>query len=134
MKRHRVTGIGGVFFRSKNPSATSEWYRTHLGIADRAFEGEGEAQIFEWRDHRDAEKSAYTVWTPMPDETDYFSPGEASFMVCYRVDDLDAMLKQLSEDGVEQVGEPQDWFNGRFAWVMDPEGRKIELWEPATGH
>ncbi len=98
------------------------------------FPGEGSAQVFEWRKCDAPDDIAYSVWSPFRDDTTYFAPAEELFMINYRVSDLDAMLTQLKGAGARIVGGPEPHFNGRFAWVLDPEGRKIELWEPAAGH
>jgi predicted enzyme related to lactoylglutathione lyase len=114
----RVTGIGGVFFKARDPAALGAWYRDHLGIdvqpwGGAAFEGEGT-----------------TAWSVFPADTKYFEPSTAPFMINYRVADLDAMLAQLRTAGVavdEKVDESEF---GRFGWAMDPEGIRIELWQP----
>jgi predicted enzyme related to lactoylglutathione lyase len=121
----RVTGIGGVFFKTRDREKQLEWYRTHLGI-----ESDGYGFMFAWRDREDPESIGYTVWSPFKDDTDYFDPSTQPFMVNYRVDDLDALVAALKEEGVEVVGEIQQEENGKFAWILDPEGNKIELWEP----
>lgn len=121
----RVTGLGGVFFKCADPKSLMEWYREHLGI-----ESDEWGFSFLWRDVRDTEKKGYTVWCPFPDSTKYFDPSEQPFMVNYRVDDLEALLPQLEAEGVEVVGGPDTEENGKFAWILDPDGRKIELWEP----
>jgi catechol 2,3-dioxygenase-like lactoylglutathione lyase family enzyme len=127
----QVTGIGGVFFKAHDPRALSAWYREKLGVPVR--EG-GEWALFEWRERQDPDRVGHTVWSLFPADTRYFAPSEAAFMVNFRVRDLDRMLAQLRALGVtvESVGAPE--FNGRFAWVMDPEGNKIELWEPKPGY
>jgi predicted enzyme related to lactoylglutathione lyase len=128
----RVTGIGGVFFKSSDPAALRDWYRTHLGIE---FEPEDGA-TFLWRNDQrpDAEGvSGSTTWSIFPERTDYFDPSSARFMVNYRVSNLDRMLAQLREAGVPVDGRVEEMEYGRFGWAMDPEGNRIELWEPAPG-
>ena len=120
----RVTGIGGVFFKAKDRAALARWYRDHLGVETR----EGRT-IFEWREHHDPSSIALTVWALFPDTTKYFSPGTATFMVNYRVRNLDRMIAQLQARGVA-VDPIVTEEAGRFAWVIDPEGNRIELWEP----
>ena len=122
----RVTGIGGVFFKSagKGP-ALAAWYQKNLGMT---FEDWGGA-ILRWPDDKRVD-GGLTVWHVADGDTKWFKPSDASFMVNYRVDDLDGMLAQLKANGVEMVGEPQSDDNGKFAWVMDPDGNKVELWEP----
>lgn len=125
----RVTGIGGVLFKAQDPAKLQEWYKQNLGIETSA---DG-AQVFEWRERDNPDVVATTVWAPFPADTDYFKPSAASFMLNYRVRDLDAMLAQLRAAGVT-VGEKIEVMEyGRFGWAMDPEGNRIELWEPAPG-
>ena len=122
----RVTGIGGVFFRAKNVDSTMEWYRKHLGIEP---EPDYTGHTFKWS-HRDApELPGSTVWSLFPDDTTYFGAGQ--FMINYRVDDLDAVLKALEAEGIKAEGRMEEHPNGRFAWITDPEGNRIELWQPA---
>ncbi len=123
--KKRVTGIGGIFFRSKDPKALRSWYRDHLGIDAGDY-----GKTFEWRESDDAAKLGHTVWNPFPEKTDYFDPSAKELMVNYRVEDLHALLDVLRKEGVEVVGEMQEEEYGKFGWVMDPEGNKVELWEP----
>jgi predicted enzyme related to lactoylglutathione lyase len=122
----RVTGIGGIFFKSENPQALYEWYEQHLGIKRDPVEG----VCFHWREAEDATKKGITVWSLFPEHTKYFDPSRSSFMLNYRVDDLDALLEVLREEGVQIDEKREDSEYGRFAWIMDPEGNRIELWEP----
>ena len=121
----RVTGLGGVFFKTPDPDALKKWYREHLGI-----DSEQWGYSFLWRELAAPEKKGYTVWGPFPDSTKYFDPSGQPYMVNYRVHDLEALLAALKAEGVEVVGGPDTEENGKFAWILDPEGRKIELWEP----
>ena len=121
----RVTGIGGVFFKSKDPEKTKEWYRKHLGIKSGRYGG-----TFEWRHSEDASKKGYTAWTPFTKDSDYFDPSDKEFMYNYRVVDLEKLLDVLRKEGVEVVGEMEEYDYGKFGWIMDPDGQKIELWEP----
>ncbi|MDZ7691346.1 MAG: VOC family protein [Balneolaceae bacterium] len=121
----RVTGIGGVFFKSKNPGMTKKWYKKHLGIESGTYGG-----TFEWRHAVDKEKKGYTAWGPFNENTDYFDPSEREFMMNYRVADLEKLLETLKEEGVEVVGEIEEFEYGKFGWIVDPDGTKIELWEP----
>jgi catechol 2,3-dioxygenase-like lactoylglutathione lyase family enzyme len=125
----RVSGIGGIFFKARDPKALSAWYRDKLGIA---IEG-GQFSLFRWREHEDHARVGTTVWSLFPSDTPYFAPSEAPFMLNYRVRNLDAMLKQLRAQGVRVEPKVTEDFNGKFAWVVDPEGNKIELWEPKAG-
>jgi len=122
----RVTGLGGMFFRSKDPKATLDWYRRHLGIESAEWGG----FAFRWLDTEEPANVGYTVWSAMPADTTYFAPSEESFMVNFRVADLEGLIAALETEGIRVVGEIQQHENGKFAWILDPEGRKIELWEP----
>ena len=122
----RVTGIGGVFFKSTGDSkALAAWYKEHLGMPLEDWGG----AILRWPDDH-AEDKGLTVWSLAKKDSKWFSPSESSFMINYRVDDMDALLKQLRAGGVEIVKGPESAENGKFAWIMDPEGNKVELWEP----
>jgi predicted enzyme related to lactoylglutathione lyase len=122
----RVTGVGGVFFKSRSDrAALVEWYRTHLGVPLEDFGG----AIFRWPDDT-AEDRGLTVWHVASPDSRWFSPSESSFMINYRVDDLGELLERLRAGGVEIVQGPESHENGKFAWIMDPDGNKVELWEP----
>ncbi len=122
----RVTGIGGVFFLSRGEGkALSSWYEKHLGMRMEDFG----AAILEWEDDT-AEDKGMTVWRVADRDSDWFSPSESTFMINYRVDDLEAMVEQLTAAGIDILQGPEYHENGAFAWIMDPEGNKIELWEP----
>jgi predicted enzyme related to lactoylglutathione lyase len=127
----RVTGIGGVFFKARDPKALSVWYREKLGLVMR---DDGEWSVFEWRDRQNPDRAGTTVWSLFRSDSDYFAPSQAPFMVNNRVRDLDRMLAQLRELGVSVESKVVEEFNGKFAWAMDPEGNKIELWEPKAGY
>ena len=127
--RARVTGIGGVFFRARDPVALAAWYREHLGVPVEA--GGTHALFGAGPDGRDAAGAPLTtVWSAFPADTAYFGAGSAGWMVNYRVADLDAMLAQLRTAGVWVADEVQDGEFGRFGWAADPEGTRFELWEP----
>ena len=121
----RVTGIGGVFFKCKDPESLKRWYHTHLGI-----ESDQYGATFRWTQHPDPAKQGTTVWSPFVEDTKYFNPSEKPFMFNYRVENLVELLKVLREEGVQVVGEMEDYEYGKFGWIMDPEGNKVELWEP----
>jgi predicted enzyme related to lactoylglutathione lyase len=122
----KVTGIGGVFFKSRNDSAAlAAWYQKHLGMTLESFGG----AILRWPDDK-AEDNGLTVWHIAEKESQWFSPSDSAFMINYRVDNLGEMIAQLRADGVEVIRGPESHENGKFAWVMDPEGNKVELWEP----
>jgi predicted enzyme related to lactoylglutathione lyase len=119
----RVTGIGGIFFKSRNDSAAlTAWYQKHLGMSLESWGG----AILRWPDDK-AEDKGLTVWSIAAKDSKWF---DAPLMINYRVDNLDEMLAQLRADGVEIVKGPEAAENGKFAWIMDPEGNKVELWEP----
>lgn len=122
----RVRAIGGIFFKSENPNALYAWYAKHLGIAARP----GEGASFSWRRADDASEEGMTVWSIFPTSTKYFEPSKAPFMLNYIVDDLDSTLKALREEGVQVDERTEDYDYGKFGWIMDPDGNRIELWEP----
>ena len=121
----RVTGLGGVFFKCKDPEAMKDWYRKHLGIQSDKYGG-----VFKWRKPQAPDKTGYTSWSPFTEETKYFEPSTKSFMFNYRVENLEKLLEVLKEEGVTVIGEIESYEYGKFGWIMDPEGNKIELWEP----
>ena len=125
-ERGRILGIGGIFFKSANQQQTREWYSKHLGLADK-----GGGAMMPWREKDNPEKEHVTAWTVFPANTKYFEPSQA-FMVNYIVDDLDALLERLQKEGVRIDPKRQDEDYGRFAWIYDPDGNKIELWQPLT--
>jgi D-3-phosphoglycerate dehydrogenase len=118
-----VTGIGGVFFKAENPDMLKEWYKKHLGLATDAY-----GCTFWWKDA--AGNDASTQWSPFKADTSYFNPSQKEFMQNFRVHDLDGLLIKLKQEGVTLVGEPESFDYGKFGWILDPEGNKIELWEP----
>ena len=121
----RILGIGGIFFKSGKQQDMRAWYATHLGLVDS-----GHGVMLPWREHDNPEREQMTIWSIFPASSTYFEPGEASFMVNYIVDDLDALLERLSKAGVRIDPKRQDESYGRFAWIYDPDGNKIELWQP----
>lgn len=127
----KVTGLGGVFFKAEDPKRQYEWYEKHLGIAHDPNSG---GAIFHWRQADDPEQKGMTIWSIFPRDTRYFEPGKASFMMNYRVDDLEALVEKLAAEGVEidPKGVVREEY-GKFAWILDPEGNRIELWEPPAG-
>jgi len=124
-QRGRILGIGGVFFKSANRNQMREWYSKHLGLADK-----GGGAMLPWREQDDPQKKHVTAWTIFPATTDYFDPGHASFMINYIVDDLDALLDRLKQEGVKIDAKRMNESYGRFAWIYDVDGNKIELWQP----
>ena len=123
-QRGRILGIGGVFFKSANRDQMREWYSKHLGLVD-----EGAGVMLPWREHDDTQKEHVTVWTIFPASTKYF---DQQFMVNYIVDDMDALLDRLKQEGVKIDPKRMDESYGRFAWIYDLDGNKIELWQPPS--
>ena len=124
--KKRVKGLGGVFFKSADPAALKEWYIKHLHIDS----GEHGA-LFKWRQDEDPDKHGYTAWSIFPDDTTYFRPANRDYMFNYIVENLEELLVVLKKEGVQVVGEVEEYPYGKFGWIMDPDGNKIELWEPA---
>jgi|SRR5690606_24362681 len=124
----RVIGIGGIFFKSKDPAALRAWYQKHLGIDSETW-----GAVFKWNsgEVKEQNKEFYTAWSPFSEDTNYYAPSQKPFMVNYIVADLVELVKVLKTEGIELTGEMQEEEFGKFAWIMDPEGNKIELWEPA---
>lgn len=125
----RVTGIGGIFFQAKDPKALQAWYKKHLGIDVQAWGG----AAFTWTDDAGNPIKGTTAWCIGSAEGNPYAPSKSSFMVNYRVDDLAALLQALREEGCEVLEKTDDSEYGKFGWVMDPEGNKIELWQPPAG-
>jgi len=126
----RVTGIGGVFFKSRDPTTLLDWYRSHLGVGPAPdFTG----AVFRWGDDKSAHGIGSTTWAIFPSDTTYLGPPKSAFTINYRVDDLGRMLAPLREAGVEVDGRVEDSEFGRFGWATDLEGNRLELWQPAPG-
>ena len=125
----RVTGIGGIFFTANNPVELRAWYKEHLGIDVQAWGGAS----FDWTDAAGNPTMGTTAWSIGAADNELFAPGTSSFMVNYRVEDLDALLQALREEGCNVMERTDDSDYGRFGWVIDPEGNKIELWQPPPG-
>lgn len=121
--KKRVTGLGGFFFKAKDPDKVKKWYNEHLGLNTDRY-----GCTFWWKDKEGNDCS--TQWSPMNENTDYYKPSEKPFMMNFRVENLEELLKTLKEEGVQVVGEMETYDYGKFGWIMDPEGNKIELWEP----
>lgn len=120
----KVTGIGGVFFKCDDPKKMEEWYVNNLG-----FPSESYGTMFQWRDADDPSKEGYTVWSPFKKDTTYFEPSKKEFMINYRVENIEALVEQLKNDGVTILDEIATYEYGKFVHIMDPEGNKIELFE-----
>lgn len=123
----RVTGIGGIFFKSVDPKALGAWYKAHLGVDVNDW---GSA-LFHWGG--DDSEPGMTVWSPFAQDTDYMQPSSASFMINYRVENLGSLLEALRAEGCNVVDKTEHSEHGKFGWVIDPEGNKVELWEPPKG-
>lgn len=123
--KKRVTGIGGIFFKVKDPNATKTWYQKHLGLNTDKY-----GTAFEWRSSENPESKGFTQWSPMQDSTDYFLPSQKEFMINYRVDDLEGLVAELKAEGVQVLDEIQTFEYGKFVHILDPDGHSIELWEP----
>jgi len=121
----KVTGLGGIFFKSSNPENTRKWYEKHLGMTMNEY-----GHMFKWKAEEDSTEDGLTQWSVFKADTEYFSPSTLPFMINYRVADLEALLIELKKDGVEQIGETVVEPYGKFAWILDIDGQKIELWEP----
>jgi len=122
----RVTGIGGIFFKAKDPETLRAWYRDHLGIDVQEWGG----AVFPWQTPESPNPDGSTVWNVFEASTDYLDPSPAPFMVNYRVDDLHALLAALRSEGCDVDDKTEESEFGKFGWVMDPEGNRVELWEP----
>jgi len=125
----RVTGVGGVFFKSPDPKTLGDWYRKHLGLDVQDWGG----AVFHWRTAEEPDADGMTTWNVFEESSDYFAPSRAGFMINYRVEDLHALLAALHEEGCNVQGEIEESEFGKFGWVIDPDGNKVELWEPPAG-
>jgi len=125
LKMKKVTGIGGIFFKSKDPKAINEWYKTHLGFNTSPY-----GTSFEWREMDDSTKKGVTQWNPFTENTKYFDPSTKDFMINYRVENLEALVEELKKENVTIVDKIESYDYGKFVHILDPEGNKIELWEP----
>lgn len=121
----KVTGIGGIFFKCQDPVATRNWYRDHLGLVTNEY-----GSLFESRDSENPEKKSYLQWSTFSQGSTYMQPSQKDFMINYRVHDLEALKIELEKSGVEIVDDIESFEYGKFLHIMDPEGNKIELWEP----
>lgn len=124
-KNNKVTGIGGVFFKAKDPAKIKNWYAENLGMKTDQY-----GSLFEFRLADKPDNKGYLQWSPMQDTTDYFNPSEKQFMINYRVENMEELVKELKANGVNVVDGIETYEYGKFVHIMDPEGNKIELWEP----
>ena len=121
----RVTSIGGIFFKCKEPKKMREWYKTHLGFNTNQY-----GTVFEWRQATDSSKKGFSQWSPFAEKTKYFEPSTKEFMINYRVENLEALVEELKKEGVTITDTLETFDYGKFVHIMDIEGNKIELWEP----
>ena len=123
-KGKRVTGIGGIFFKCKDPKKMNEWYKTHLGLNTNNY-----GTVFEWRQASDSTKKGFTNWNPFPEKTKYFDPSTKDFMINYRVENLETLVQDLKAEGVTITDTIETVAYGKFVHIIDMEGNKIELWQ-----
>lgn len=121
----KVTGIGGIFFKCKDPNKVKEWYQKHLGLNTNPY-----GASFEWYQESGSTKKSVTQWTPFKESTKYFEPSTKDFMINYRVENLTALVEELKKEGVTIVDNIETYDFGKFVHIMDVEGNKVELWEP----
>jgi len=121
----KVTGIGGIFFKCKDPKKMRDWYQTHLGLNTNKY-----GAVFEWRQGADTTKKGFSQWSPFNEKTKYFEPSTKDFMINYRVDNMEALVAELKKNGVTIVDTIQTVEYGKFLHILDVEGNKVELWEP----
>ncbi len=124
-KFKRVTGIGGIFFKCKDPKKLKDWYKQHLGLQTGDY-----GTVFAWYQGADSTKKGYSQWSPFPEKTKYFLPSTKEFMINYRVENMDALVQALKKEGVTICDTIESYDYGKFVHIMDLEGNKIELWEP----
>ncbi|MBR7746723.1 VOC family protein [Undibacterium baiyunense] len=125
----RVTGIGGIFFKANDAPTLHAWYKRHLGIDVQSWGG----TAFSWSDEEGRPTGGSTIWSISARESDMFAPSSAAFMINYRVEDLHGLVKLLKEEGCQVLDKIDESEYGKFAWVIDPEGNKVELWQPPEG-
>ncbi|TNE56508.1 MAG: VOC family protein [Alphaproteobacteria bacterium] len=125
----KITGLGGIFIKSEDKTALMEWYRSNLGLPLEDYGGIN----FDWRNAENPDEKGYTLFSLFDKDTTYFAPSKAPFMINFRVDDLDAIRQELKTRGVTVLDQVEEGDFGRFGWILDPEGNRIELWEPPEG-
>ncbi len=121
----KVTGIGGIFFKCKDPGKLKEWYKTNLGLNTNKY-----GTVFEWYQGADSTRKGFTQWSPFKETTKYFEPSTKDFMINYRVENMEALVGELKKNGVTVVDTIQSVDYGKFVHILDPEGNNLELWEP----
>lgn len=125
MSKKKVTGVGGIFFKCKDPQQIKNWYKTNLGLNTNEY-----GTMFEFRHADEPDKKGYLQWSPFSEDTEYFEPSKKSFMINFRVENLEELVDELKNSGVQVVDDIATYDYGKFVHIMDPEGNKIELWEP----
>ena len=123
--QRKATGIGGIFFKCKDPKKVREWYKTHLGLNTNQY-----GAVFEWRQGIDSSQKGFTQWSPFGEKTTYFAPSTKDFMINYRVEDIESLVAELKRSGVTVTDTIERVSYGKFVHIMDVEGNKLELWEP----
>ena len=123
--KKKVTGIGGIFFKSEDPKSIIDWYNNNLGIVTNEY-----GSLFEFRQSDEPSEKAYLQWSPFPKDTEYFSPSKKEFMINFRVENIEDLVMELKNNGVVVCDEIESFEYGKFVHILDPEGNKIELWEP----
>jgi predicted enzyme related to lactoylglutathione lyase len=124
-KMKKVTGIGGIFFKCKDPKKMKDWYKTHLGLNTNQY-----GTVFEWHQGEDSTKKGFTQWSPFNEKTKYFEPSTKDFMINYRVENIETLVAELKNNGVTVVDTIESFVYGKFVHILDVEGNKVELWEP----
>jgi predicted enzyme related to lactoylglutathione lyase len=125
LEQKKVTGIGGIFFKCKDPHKMREWYKTHLGLNTNQY-----GVVFEWHQGADSTQKGFTQWSVFSEKTTYFEPSTKDFMINYRVENIEVLVAGLKKEGVTVVGTIETYDYGKFAHILDMEGNKIELWQP----
>jgi len=125
MSKKKVTGVGGIFFKSKDPVKAKNWYRDNLGLVTNEY-----GSLFEFRHADEPEQKGYLQWSPFQDDTKYFEPSQKEFMINFRVENMEELVEELKANGVQVLDDIETYEYGKFVHIMDPEGNKIELWEP----
>lgn len=125
MSKKKVTGVGGIFFKSKNPEETKNWYRDNLGLVTNEY-----GSLFEFRHSDEPDQKGYLQWGPFEENTKYFEPSQKEFMINFRVENMEELVDELKASGVQVLDDIETYEYGKFVHIMDPEGNKIELWEP----
>jgi predicted enzyme related to lactoylglutathione lyase len=125
MNKKKVTGIGGIFFKSKDPEKMKEWYNSNLGLVTNEY-----GSLFEFRKSDQPDEKAYLQWSPFSEKTTYFEPSQKEFMINYRVENMEELVDELKKSGVTVLDTIQSFEYGKFVHILDPENNKIELWEP----